>query len=141
MSATAYITGTFTGQAGAASYVIVRSNSGTPPSGSLAGGSTQSSTGQISGGVACGTGATPTCIFVDTSNTLTAFTVPASNLTNFGKATLIYTWTCTVAGVSNIQGFGVFDASSSGTLMFEGTFTPVSLNVNDTLQLTETIYF
>lgn len=141
LDTTHYITGTFTGQLGASSYVIVRSNSNSAPSGSLAGGATQTSTGQVgSPAIACTTsGTTVTCTFVDASNTLAAYTVPASNLTNYGKATLVYTWTAT--GTQSAQAFGVFNASSSGTMIFEGTFTQVSLNTSDTFQLTETVYF
>lgn len=139
LSATAYITGTFTGVAGASNYAIIRSNSNTPPSGSLSGGSTQSSTGLISGIASCVAGVATTCTFVDNSNTLTAFTVPGSNLTNFGKYTLVHTWTAT--GAQSAQAFGVLTAASLGTMCFEGTFTQVALNTNDTLQLTESVYF
>lgn len=49
-----------------------------------------------------------------------------------------YTWTATGA-VSNVQKAGLFNASSSGTMGFENSFSPVSLNTNDQLQLTWTI--
>lgn len=52
--------------------------------------------------------------------------------------TEIYTWTAT-GTVSNVQKAGLFNASSSGTLGFENTFSPVTLNLNDQLQLTWTI--
>lgn len=122
---------------GAAAYVVTRSNSNSAPSGSLAGGATQASSGQVSNlNIGC---TATTCTVEDTSNTLTAYTVPASNLTNFGKFTLVKTWTAT--GAQSAQAFGVFTAASSGTMCFEGTFTQVSLNTNDTFQLTETVYF
>jgi len=141
LDATHYITGTFTGQLGAQSYVIIRSNSSSAPSGSLGGGSTQSSTGQVGApAIACTTsGTVVTCTFVDQSNTVAAYTVPGSNLTNFGKATLVETWTAT--GAQSAQAFGIFNASSSGTMGFEGTFTPVSLNTSDTLQITWSLFF
>ena len=53
--------------------------------------------------------------------------------------TLTYTWTDTTAGTSNIQKAAVFNATSSGTMTFENTFTPVSLNVGDQLQVTWTV--
>lgn len=138
LDATHYITGTFTGQNGASSYVIIRSNSGSAPSGSLTGGATQASTGQVvNASVFCT--AALSCTFVDNSNTVAAYVVPGSNLTNFGKYTLVFTWTATATQAA--QAFGVLSASSSGTLCFEGVFTPVSLNTNDTFQLTETVYF
>ena len=52
--------------------------------------------------------------------------------------TLTYTWTAS-ASVSAVTGAGVFNASSSGTLVFENTFTSVSLNSGDTIQVTWTI--
>jgi hypothetical protein len=77
---------------------------------------------------------------VDQSNTLTAFTVPASNLTNFGKATLVYTYTATAT--QTINSFGVFTASSAGTMAFEGVLaSSYTMNSGDTFQLTETPYF
>lgn len=141
LNATNYVTVTFTGQAGADSYILIRSNSSSAPSGSLAGGSTLTSTGSVStNNPACASGsATPTCTWVDQSNTVNAYTVPGSNLTNFGKLTLQHTWTATAS--QSAQAFGVFTAASVGTMCFEGTFNSVSLNTNDTLQLTETVYF
>ena len=58
-----------------------------------------------------------------------------------GQATLAlsYTFTDTTGATSNIQKAAVFNASTSGTMTFENTFTPVSLNVGDQLQLTWTI--
>jgi hypothetical protein len=137
LSTTAYISLSWTPVAGASSYVVTRSNSSSAPSGSLAGGSTQSTSGQVSNtNIGCNT---TSCTVEDTSNTTTAFTVPASNLTNFGKYTLTKTWTAT--GAQSAQAFGVFTASSAGTMCFEGTFTQVTLNTNDTFQLTESVFF
>jgi len=135
LNATNYVTVTWTPISGAASYVIIRSNSSSAPSGSLAGGSTLTSTGGINGAAAC---TSSTCTAIDTSNTVTALTAGTTANTNFGTYTLVHTWTCTTSAQS-AQAYGVFNASSSGTLIFEGTFTPVALNVGDTFQLTETI--
>lgn len=133
LSTTNYVSVAFTGQLGAMSYQLYRTTSNTIPSGTV--------TDLVGGSPACSTtGTVVSCTWNDVSNTLTSVTIPGSNLTNFGKYTLVYTWTCTTSSQS-AQAFGVLNAASSGTLIFEGTFTPVSLNVNDTLQLTETVYF
>lgn len=138
LDSTHYITASWTPVNGAAGYKVIRSNSSSAPSGSLAGGANQSSTGLVSSQTAAACTST-TCTLVDSSNTLTAYTVPASNLTNFGKYTLIKTWTAT--GAQSAQAFGAFTAVSSGVMCFEGTFAQVSLNINDTFQLTESVYF
>ena len=139
LSATVYDTVSWTPVPGAATYVVIRSNSGSAPSGSEAGGATQSSTGQVSTGIPGCTAAT--CTIVDSSNTLNAYIIPGSNATNFGTYTLVHTWTAT--GSQSAQGFGVFWTSgpTASTMCFEGTFTQVSLNTNDTFQLTETVNF
>lgn len=143
LSAANYNTGTFTGKLGAAYYRIIRTHNNTTPSGSLAGGSTISTAdGEISTQPYCAdlvAGTAPTCTFADVSNTLTAFTVPASDQTFVGKYTLTKTFTCTTAPQA-AQAFGIFNASSSGTLFFEGTFASASLQINDTLSFTETVF-
>lgn len=52
--------------------------------------------------------------------------------------TLTNTWTAT-GTVSSVQKAAVFNAASSGTMVFENTFTAVTLNTNDTIQVTWTI--
>lgn len=52
--------------------------------------------------------------------------------------TLTNTWTAT-GTVTSVQKAAVFNAVSSGTMVFENTFTAVTLNVNDTIQVTWTI--
>jgi hypothetical protein len=131
LSTTNYNTITFTGSAGATGYAVLRTTSGTPPSGTVS---------DLVGGNASCTAALA-CTVYDQSNTLTSVTIPASNLTNYGHFTLVKTWTDTTAGQS-AQAFGIFTNSAcTSNMRFEGTFTPVSLNVNDTFQLTETIQF
>lgn len=132
LSTTNFVSVAFTGQLGAAAYQMYRTTSGTPPSGTA--------TVLVGGSPACSTaGTVVSCTWLDVSNTLSSVTIPASNLTNFGKATLVFTWTATAT--QSAQAFGVFNAASSGTMWFEGTFTSVSLNNGDTFQLTESVYY
>lgn len=51
------------------------------------------------------------------------------------------TFTETTTTTSNVNKTGLLNASSAGTLCFEALFTPVSLNVNDTLQVTWTVNY
>ncbi len=146
LSTTVYNTASFTGKLGAAFYRLIRTHNNTTPTGALAGGSTiTTADGEISAGyISCATvggqtaGTAPTCTVADQSNTLGAFTVPASDQTFAGKYTLTKTFTAT--GAQSAQAFGIFNASSVGTLFFEGTFTSASLVTNDTLAFTETVY-
>lgn len=135
-----YVTGSFTGQLGAAYYVVVDTfASASAPSGANAGGA--SATGAIAGYISCGSlvaGTAPTCNFAHTSNTTTSFTVPASDQTYAGKLTVTKTFTAT--GTQSAQAFGIFNAASVGTLCWEGTFTSASLVNNDTLSFTETVF-
>lgn len=129
LSTTNYNSIAFTGQNGASSYQVYRTTSGTAPSGTVS---------VLVGGNASCTAAL-VCTVLDQSNTLSSVTIPGSNVTNFGKFTLVNTWTATAT--QSAQAFAVFNASSSGTMVFEGTFTQVTLNSGDTFQLTETVYF
>lgn len=133
---------TFTGLIGATQYILIRTHNGTTPSGALAGGSTfASSDGSVGNLPFCSTlvaGAAPTCTVYDQSNTLNAFTVPAADQTYIGKYTL--TKTITATGAQSVQGFGIFNATSSGTMCFEGTLSSASLITNDTWAFTETVY-
>jgi hypothetical protein len=130
LSATNYNKVTWTGQQGAATYQIYRTTSSSAPSGTVS--------VLVGGNPECDS-TTTSCTLDDESNTLSSVTIPASNLTNFGKFTLVHTWTATAA--QSAQAFGVFTASSSGTMCFEGTFGSVSLLTGDTFTLTETPYF
>lgn len=51
------------------------------------------------------------------------------------------TKTFTATGAQSAQAAGLFNAAASGTLCFENTFTQVSLNSTDTLQITWTINY
>jgi len=129
LSTTNYNTVTFTGQNGAATYQVYRTTSSSAPSG----------TGSFLVGGTPFCSAALACQVNDISNTLTSLTIPGSNLTNFGKLTLVNTWTATAS--QSAQAFGIFTSSGATTMCFEGTFTAVALNTNDTFQLTETVYF
>jgi len=133
LSATNYNHVSWTPVAGATGYFVVR-NTSNSFSGTLTAVAGRDGTSQPD----C---SSATCYIDDIANTLggTSVALPGSNLTNYGHFTLVHTWTATSA--QSAQAFGVFTASSSGTMCFEGTFTQVALNTNDTLQLTETVNF
>ncbi len=146
LSTTVYNTSSFTGKLGAAFYRLIRTHNNSTPSGSLAGGGTiTTADGEISVGyISCATvggqtaGTAPTCTVAEQSNTLGAFTIPGSDQTFAGKYTLTKTFTAT--GTQSAQAFGIFNAASTGTLFFEGTFSSAALINNDTLAFTETVY-
>lgn len=56
-----------------------------------------------------------------------------------GTSTYTLTKTFTATGTQASQAAGVFNASSSGTMCFENTYTQVTLNNTDTLTVTWTI--
>jgi hypothetical protein len=113
---------------GASSYITLRTTSSSAPTGT--------NTNEVGNTAFC---TAATCYQNDTGVALVSYIIPSSNLTNFGTYTLVHTWTAT--GAQSAQAFGVLTAASSGTMCFEGTFTSVSLNTNDTVQLTETVNF
>jgi hypothetical protein len=136
LSTTNYVSVAFTAVAGAATYQIYRTTSSSAPSGTVS---------VLVGGLpSCTSGGS--CTALDQSNTLSSVTIPGSNLTNYGKAVLVHTWTCSTASQS-AQKFGIFNGSGSfsapttNALVFEGLFTQVNLNVGDTFQLSWTGYF
>lgn len=133
LSATNYNHISWTPVSGATTYLVLR-NTSNSFSGSLTAVAGRDSTSQPD----CSTG---TCFLDDIANTLagTVITVPGSNLTNYGHFAIAKTFTAT--GAQSAQAFGIFSASSSGTMCFEGTFSSVALNINDTFQLTETVQF
>jgi len=114
----------FNTQPAAAKYLYLSTNSTAPSAGD------------------CGAGASNcTLTSVLTSNGLAPATATFSHTNGTSTATLSYTWTASTAGTSNIQEAGIANniTPGSGTVLFENTFTPVSLNVGDQLQLTWTI--
>lgn len=123
---------------GASAYYVFRTTTNSAPTGATTTVGGADGTSQAN---CTGAGESGTCYINDIANTLagTSITIPGSNLTNYGKFTLIHTWTATAS--QSAQAFGVLTASSSGTMCFEGTFTSVSLNNGDTFQLTETVLF
>jgi hypothetical protein len=132
LSASNYNSVAFTGQLGATSYQLYRTTANTAPSGTA--------TALVGGTPACSiSGTVVSCTWNDVSNTLTSVVIPASNLTNFGEYSLTHTWTVTASQV--VQSFGVFNAASVGTLVFEGTLNNYNLYLNDTLTVTEYVYF
>ena len=106
---------------GQAYYLAVSTDSGSPAAGDCAAGSTACTlTGEVSTsglGRAAGT-------FAHTDGQSTY--------------TLVKQWTAS-GTVSSVQKAAVFNASSSGTMVFENTFSAVTLNNGDTLQVTWTI--
>lgn len=133
LSATNYVHVSWTPVAGATSYYLLR-NTSNSFSGTLTAVAGRDSTSQPD----CSTG---TCAMDDIANTLagTSVAVPASNLTNYGHATLAHTWTATATQA--FQAGAIFTAASSGTECFEFTLAPVTLNGGDSYVLTELVQF
>jgi hypothetical protein len=145
-----YVSVTWTGKVGVGWYVVIRTQGSGAPSGAIAGGSSQATTGQVQNQPFCivaAAGTAPTCTVYDQSNNTnagqfgvngTSTTVPSSDQTYVGKHTITNTFTAT--GTQSAQAFGVLNAASNGTMCWEGTFTQASLVNNDTLAFTETVY-
>ena len=134
LTATNYVTVSFTGQLGASTYQVYRTTSNSIPTGTVS--------DLVPVSPSCSTsGTTVSCTVTDVGAALTSVTIGTTATTNLAYYTLQKAWTCTPGTQSGIVGFGVFNASTSGTLVFEGTFSSVSLNAGDTLTLTETVYF
>ena len=114
----------FNTQPSAAKYLYLSTNSTAPAAGDCAAGASN-----------C------TLTSVLTSNGLAPATATFAHTNGASTATLSYTWTAATAGTSNIQEAAIANnvTPGSGTVLFENTFTPVSLNVGDQLQLTWTI--
>ena len=74
-----------------------------------------------------------------TSNGLARASATPAHSGNTSSYTLTYTFTAT--GTQSAQKAGLFNASSSGTLCFENTFSPVAMNSGDTLQVVWTLNF
>ncbi len=74
-----------------------------------------------------------------TSNGLARAGATPAHSGSTSSYTLTYTFTAT--GTQSAQKAGLFNASSSGTLCFENTFSPVAMNSGDTLQVVWTLNF
>lgn len=74
-----------------------------------------------------------------TANGLARANGTASHTANATSYTIAYTFTAT--GAQSAQNAGLLNASSSGTLCFENTFTQVTMASGDTLAVTWTINF
>lgn len=114
--------GATSGQPATATYMAA-SNDGTAPAAGdcAAGGTSCTLTGEI------------------TSNGLSRkqCTYSHTNGTNSWSCQVVYTATGTQAA----QKFALFNASSSGTMIFEGTIAQVTLNNTDTLTMTWTVTY
>jgi hypothetical protein len=108
-------------QAASGNYLALSTDAGAPAAGDCASGST-------------------TCTLTGEVSTSGLQRAQAAYTHTNGQATYTLTKTWTASGtVSNVQKAGVFNAASSGTMIFENTFTPVTLNNGDQIQLTWTI--
>ena len=58
-----------------------------------------------------------------------------------GTATWVLTYTWTATGTQSAQEAGMFNAASSGTMVFETAFTQVNLVATDTLSVTWTVTY
>jgi hypothetical protein len=74
-----------------------------------------------------------------TTNGLARANGTPSHTANATSYTLAYTFTAT--GTQSVQNAGMFNASSSGSLCFENTFSQVNMNSGDTLAVTWTVNF
>ena len=74
-----------------------------------------------------------------TSNGLARAAATPAHTSNATSYTLSYTFTAT--GTQSAQKAGMLNASSSGTLCFENTFSQVNMNSGDTLAVTWTVNF
>jgi hypothetical protein len=108
-------------QPASGNYIALSTDAGAPAAGDCAAGSAACTlTGEIStNGLA-----RAQAVFAHTNGTSTY--------------TLSKTWTATGTH-TNVQKAGVFNAASSGTMIFENTFTATTLNNTDQIQLTWTI--
>jgi hypothetical protein len=108
-------------QAASGNYIALTSDAGAPAAGDCAAGSvTCTLTGEIS------------------TNGLSRSQATYAHTNGQATYTLTKTWTAS-GTVTNVQKAGVFNAASSGTMIFENTFTAVTLNSGDQLQITWTI--
>lgn len=115
-------------QPAAMNYVELSTDSSTPAVGDCAAGSTSCTlAGAITVASCAGTG----CGLTRQKATFT-------HIDGTSTFKLSYTWTATCASnpcVANLQKAGLFNAATSGTMGFENTFGPYTLNNNDVLTL------
>lgn len=107
-------------------YIALSNNTNAPAAGDCGAGSSACSLG----------GSSPTSPEITTNGCARAqATFSHSNGTT--TWTLTHTWTAT--GTQAVQEAGMFNASSSGTMVFEAAFTQVNLANTDTLTITWTV--
>lgn len=107
-------------QPAVAKYIALTNDSTVPAVGDCAGGST-----------AC------TLTSEITTNGLARAAATYAHTNSTSTYTMTYTWTAT--GTQSVQKAGMFNASSSGTMVFETAFSVLALVSTDTLTVTWTI--
>jgi hypothetical protein len=107
-------------QPASSSYIALTNDSGVPAAGDCAAGST-------------------TCTLASeiTTNGLARASSTYAHTNGTATWTMSHTWTAT--GTQAAQKAGMFNAASSGTMVFETAFTQVSLVSTDTLTITWTV--
>jgi hypothetical protein len=114
--------GTTSTQPATATYIALTNDSGTAAAGDCAAGSS-----------AC------TLASEITTNGVARHVATYSHSNGTNTWSLNYTWTAT--GTQSVQKAGMFNASSSGTMVFESNFTQVNLVSTDTFTATWTVTF
>lgn len=109
-------------QPAAASYIALSNNAVAPAAGDCAAGSI---TCALSGEI--------------TTNGLGRHTATQSHTNGTNTWAITYTWTA--SGTQAVQEAGMFNASSSGTMVFEAAFTQVNLVATDSFTATWTVTF
>ena len=104
-------------------YIALSNNTNAPAAGDCAASSTACSLG----------GSSPTSPEITTNGCARA-QATFSHTGGTSIWTLTHTWTAT--GTQSVQEAGMFNASSSGTMVFEAAFTQVNLSNTDTLTIT-----
>lgn len=114
--------GTTGSQPAAANYIALSNDSASPAAGDCAAGSTS-------------------CTIASeiTTNGLARHQATYSHSNGTNTWALTYTWTA--SGSQAAQKAGMFNASSSGTMVFEASFSQVTLAATDTLTLTWTVTY
>jgi hypothetical protein len=112
--------GTTATQPAAANYVAVSNNATAPAAGDCAAGSTSCT---LSGEITTNGCARAQATYSHTN----------------GTNTFTFTHTFTATGAQSVQEAGLFNASSSGTMVFEDDFSQVTLANTDTLTITWTV--
>jgi hypothetical protein len=108
------------GQPAGANYIALSNDSASPAAGDCAAGSTS-------------------CTIASEISSNGLARAQASYAHSSGTSSFTLTHTFTATGTQAAQKAGVFNASSSGTMVFEAAFTQVSLSNGDTVTITWTV--